>query len=152
MLQIRYDPEWQPIELNLDATARNQAIALQISVNGTSATTRLTSGGQTTDNTHTIDPGGDFDAQSLFRAYEAVAARLRTASAGSVLPAPGRWHPCDASRRRLQEDRHSNRSRVTAARRTHVTFASPGVPEVEADALGRRERPAPQAQRARPGD
>src|SRR4029453_8531573 len=57
MLQIRYDPEWKPIDLNLDATARNQAIALQISVNGTSATTHLTRGGQTPDTPPTMDAG-----------------------------------------------------------------------------------------------
>ena len=137
MLQIRYDPEWKPIDLNLDATARNQAIALQISVNGTSATTHLTSGGQTTDNTHTIDPAAILMPNPFFAAYEAVAARLRTASAGSVLPVyQGAGTPVTLRVGDSQEDRIQTAARFIAARRTHVTFASPGVPEVEADVWG----------------
>jgi alpha-beta hydrolase superfamily lysophospholipase len=137
MLQIRYDPDWKPIDLNLDATARNQPIALQISVNGTSATSRLTSGGQTTDNTHTIDPAALLMPNPFFAAYEGVAARLRTAPAGTLLPAyQGVATPVTIRVGDSQEDRIQTAARFIVARRTHVTFTSPGVPEVEADVWG----------------
>jgi pimeloyl-ACP methyl ester carboxylesterase len=137
MLQIRYDSNWKPIDLNLDATTGNQAIALQISVNGTSATTHLTSGGQTTDSTHTIDAAAILMPNPFFAAYEAVAGRLRTAPAGSVLPVyQGVATPVLIRVGESGEDRIQTVSRLIAARRTHVTFTSAGVPEVEADIWG----------------
>ena len=33
-LQIRYDADWKPVELNLDATARGQALNVRITVAG----------------------------------------------------------------------------------------------------------------------
>ena len=54
-LQMRYTPDWKPLELTLDATVRGQASALRITVAGTTATTHVNNAGQAADRTDTID-------------------------------------------------------------------------------------------------
>jgi uncharacterized protein len=136
-LQIRYDADWKPVELNLDATARGQTLTLRISVAGTTATSRLTTGGQTVDGTHTIDPAAVLFPNPFFAAYEAVAARLKTAPAGTTLSVyQGAESAVTIRVGDSQPDQIQTIARLIAARRTHVTLASPGQPEVEADVWG----------------
>src|SRR3954463_14802854 len=86
-LQVRYSSDWKPLELTLDSTVRGQAQAIHTVIEGTTAKSDVTIGGQTTQKTDTIAP----DALLLlptnfFAPYEALAARLRTAAAGSDIP------------------------------------------------------------------
>jgi hypothetical protein len=136
-LQIRYDADWKPVELNLDATARGQALTLRITVAGTTATSHLSTGGQTADGTHTIDPAAVLLPNPFFAGYEAVAARLKTAPSGTTLSAyQGAENGVTIRVGESQPDQIQTVARLIAARRTHVTLASPGQPEVEADVWG----------------
>jgi pimeloyl-ACP methyl ester carboxylesterase len=132
-LQIRYSTDWKPVELTLDATARGQAVGLHITVSGTSAITHLNNAGNAVDRTDTIDPNAILLPNPFFAAYEAVAARLSTAAAGTTIPVYQGAEPVVTLR---VGDSHTEQiqtvSRVIQARRTRVTLAAPGQ-EVETD-------------------
>ena len=85
-LQIRYDPDWKPLELTIDGTVRGQVFGLHITVNGTTATTHVNNAGQTIDRADTITPDTVFLPNPFFAAFEAVTPRLMTAASGSTIP------------------------------------------------------------------
>src|SRR5437868_4258069 len=53
-MQIRYDPDWKPLELIIDATVNGQALSIHTTVNGTTATSDATNAGQPSQSTDTI--------------------------------------------------------------------------------------------------
>jgi uncharacterized protein len=86
-LQVRYSADWKPLEFTLDGTVRGQAQAIHTVIEGTIAKSDITIAGQTTQKTDTIDPNALLLLPTnFFGPYEAVAARLRTASSGSEIP------------------------------------------------------------------
>src|SRR4051812_49064712 len=86
-LQVRYSPEWKPLEFTLDGTVRGQAQTIHTLVEGTSARSDITIAGQTTQKTDAIDANAVLLLPTNFFApYEALAVRLRTATAGSEIP------------------------------------------------------------------
>ena len=86
-LQVRYTADWKPIEFTLDGLVRGQTQAIRTVVDGTSAKSDVTAAGQTTQKTDTIDPNALLLLPTnFFGPYEAVAARLKTAPAGSEIP------------------------------------------------------------------
>src|ERR1700704_1799731 len=54
-IQVRYTADWRPIELTFDGTVRGQAQAIRTNVQGTIATSAITSGAQTSERSDTID-------------------------------------------------------------------------------------------------
>src|SRR5947209_4196132 len=46
-LQVRYTPDWKPIELTLDAVIKGQTESLHTTMNGPAASTEIVSGAQT---------------------------------------------------------------------------------------------------------
>jgi pimeloyl-ACP methyl ester carboxylesterase len=86
-LQVRYTADWKPIEFTLDGLVRGQAQTIRTVVEGTSAKNDVTVAGQTTQKVDTIDPNALLLLPTnFFGPYEAVAARLKTAPAGSEIP------------------------------------------------------------------
>jgi pimeloyl-ACP methyl ester carboxylesterase len=86
-LQVRYSPDWKPLEFTLDGTVRGQAQSIHTVVEGATAKSDITIAGQTTQKVDTIDPGALLLLPTnFFGPYEAVAARLRSAPAGSDIP------------------------------------------------------------------
>ena len=86
-LQVRYSPDWRPLELTLDGTVRGVAQTIHTVVDGTTAKSDITAAGQTSQKTDTIDPNSLLLlSNSFFGPYEAVAARLKTAVAGTQIP------------------------------------------------------------------
>ena len=87
-LQVRYTPEWQPLELTLDGTVRGQPQTVRTVVDGTSAKSEISVAGQASQKADTIDPNALLLLpNSFFGPYEALAARLKTIAAGSEVPA-----------------------------------------------------------------
>ena len=85
-LQVRYDPEWKPLELSIDSTVRGQVFSLRVAVEGATATTHVFSAGRTTDKTDTIAPDAlIIPPGAYFAPFAAIAARLRDAAPGSML-------------------------------------------------------------------
>jgi pimeloyl-ACP methyl ester carboxylesterase len=86
-LQVRYTPDWKPLEFILDGTSRGRPLNVHTVIEGTTAKTDVIAG-QTTQKTDTIDPGALLlMPTNFFAPYEALAARLKTAAAGSELAA-----------------------------------------------------------------
>ncbi len=85
-MEVRYTAEWKPISFNIDTLVRGEFQRIITTVEGTTAASDITSGGQTTHKTDTIDPASLLLPNALYSPYEALAAVLRTAPPGSVLP------------------------------------------------------------------
>jgi hypothetical protein len=86
-LQVRYTADWKPLEFTLDGLIRGQTQTIHTVVEGTAAKNDVTAAGQTTQKIDTIDANALLLLPTnFFGPYEAVAARLKTAPAGSEIP------------------------------------------------------------------
>jgi len=123
-LQVRYTPEWRPIEFTLDGTVRGQPQTLRTSIEGTTAKSQMTIAGQASEKSDTIDAAALLLLpNSFFGPYEALAARLRTAAPGSEIPAylvPQATMSIRAGESAPEQIQTA--SRVVSARRTHLTL------------------------------
>ena len=141
-LQVRYDSNWKPIELTIDATVRGQARTLHSTVNGNTITNQSTSGAESATTTATTE--ADVVLTTLFFApYEALAARLRTIEPGATiagyvaLEAPISIKVVESTSERIQTARQ-----LIDVRRSHVVITPIGVgatveAEIWGDANGR---------------
>jgi uncharacterized protein len=134
-LQVRYDANWKPLELTLDATVRGQAQTIHTTISGSTVTSEVDFGGQSrvvtaTANTDILLPA------PFFAPFEALAARLRTAAAGSTIVAFA--PPQSELTIRVgasADERIQTPTQTIEARRTHVTMTPNGGPSgpVETD-------------------
>ena len=137
-LQVRYDQDWKPLELALDVTARRDVTTLRTTVSGTTATSAVTASGTPAQKVDTID-GADLLLLPgpFFAPYEAVAARLRTAPAGAILPAylASRVSIAITVGASVQEQIQTL-ARLIDARRTRITIGQPDLPPLDVDVWG----------------
>ena len=128
-VQVRYTADWHPLELTFDATVRGQQQNIRTTIEGTTATSHIFAGGQTSDKSDTI--AGDAVIvlpSSFFGPYEALAARLRTAASGTTIPiyvaSQGSFsiRTGDSAPEQIQ-----TAGGVVSTRRTHITLTMPGV-------------------------
>jgi pimeloyl-ACP methyl ester carboxylesterase len=127
--ELRYTADWKPVQASVDLTVRGQAQTIRTTVDGSTAKTDITAGGQSTTKTDTIDPDAILLPNPIFSAYEALAARLRTAAPGSTIPAY--VLPQTSLTIRVGEsstERIQTPGGVVEAHRTHVTLAAPNAP------------------------
>src|SRR5580765_337242 len=85
--QVRYTADWKPLEFTFDGVVRGVTQAIHTTVDGTTATSEITSAGQSKPKKDTI--GADavlLFPSTFFGPYEALAARLKTAAPGSEIP------------------------------------------------------------------
>lgn len=129
-VQVRYTPEWRPIEFTLDGTVRGQATTIRTVVEGTTAKSDINTAGQPTQKTDIIDPNALLLLpNSFFGPYEALAARLKTAAAGSSIPiylapqASASIAIGESSPEQIQ-----TAGRLVTARRTRITLVLTGAP------------------------
>jgi pimeloyl-ACP methyl ester carboxylesterase len=134
-LQVRYDLDWRPLELILDATTNGQTSLLQTSVSGTTARSAVTSAGTPEETTDTIDGSAVLLARdAVFAPYAALAARLRSAAEESTIPGyvaplgPMTIAVADSSSEKIQ-----TLERVIEARRTRIALTMPDVPPLAAE-------------------
>ena len=128
-VQVRYTPEWKPLEFTLDGTVRGQAQTIHTVVDGATATSDINTAGQPAQKTDTIDPIALLLLpNSFFGPYEALAARLKTVAAGSEIPAyllpQGSVSIAvgESSPEQIQ-----TAGRLVTARRTRITLVLPGA-------------------------
>jgi pimeloyl-ACP methyl ester carboxylesterase len=133
-VQARYTAEWRPIEFTLDGTVRGQSQIVKTSIDGTTAKTDAVVAGQSSQKTDTIDPSALLLLPTgFFGPYEAVAARLKTAEAGSEIPVY--LVPQASATIRVGEsfaEQIQTTARLVNARRTHLTLAVAAV-QIDAD-------------------
>lgn len=83
--EMRYAPDWQPIDLVVNAVAKGRPVTLSSSFGLTTAITEVHQGGQAAARTDQISARTVVIPANVFGAYEALAARLGSASAGQLL-------------------------------------------------------------------
>jgi pimeloyl-ACP methyl ester carboxylesterase len=129
-VQVRYTPEWKPIEFALDATVRGQAQTIHTVIEGTTAKSDLTVAGQSSQKTDTIDPNAIIVLpNSFFGPYEALAARLKTAAPSSDIPmflAPQLSISVRVGASSAEQIQTT--ARLVSARRIHLQLMLPGSP------------------------
>jgi uncharacterized protein len=136
-LQIRYAPDWKPLELTIDGTSRGQVLGLHILVNGQTVTTHLNNAGQTSDRADSITPDTVLMPNPFFAAYEAVVPRLKTAAVGAVIPVyQGAALPLSLRVGDSETERIQTVSRLIEARHTHAALVTPGAAELPIDLWG----------------
>src|SRR4051812_39261966 len=127
-VQVRYTPEWKPLEFTFDGTVRGVSQAIHTVVEGgTLATSEITSAGQSKPKKDTIDPEALLVLpSSFFGPYEALAARLKSAAAGATIPLYFEaLQPVQATIGESSAEQIQTASRLINARRTRVTIALP---------------------------
>ncbi|MBE3073310.1 MAG: alpha/beta hydrolase, partial [Acidobacteria bacterium] len=85
--EVRYDPGWKPLEFTLDAFVRNQAFKVRTTFGGGTATSEVTLIDKTSTKTDPVTPDTIVLSNSFYGTYEALAARLAAARAGSEVRA-----------------------------------------------------------------
>src|SRR5215831_19019363 len=140
-LEVRYTADWKPVSFSIDTTVRGQFQRIITTVDGSTATSDITAGTETTRKTDTIDPSSVLLPNALYSPYEALAALLRTAPSGSTLPAY--LIPVGSMDIRVGDsttEQIQTTARLISAKRTHVTMSLANTPtdvNVWADENGR---------------
>lgn len=128
-VEVRYTADWKPIAFNIDTTVRGEFQRVITTVQGTTASTDITVGTQSTSRTDTIDPGSILLPNVMYSPYEALAAQLRTARDGASLPAyqipiaPVQIRVVESTTEQIQTT-----ARLINAKRTHVTVSTTTPP------------------------
>jgi len=148
---LRYDTNWQPRDIEIDATTRGQATGLRTQITGTTAANVITTGDSKTETTHSIEPSSVLLPNPFFVAYEAVSARVSRAAQGETIPvyvAPQGSMTIGVGPSTTETIQTV--VRTIKARRTQVTLNPPGAPplgaEIWSDESGRLLRVSVPAQ------
>src|SRR5882672_4155579 len=86
-VEVRYTEDWKPIAFTIDSTARGEFQRVITTVEGTTATSEITTGTTTTRKADTINPTSILLPNAMYGPYEALSAVLKTAADGSVVAA-----------------------------------------------------------------
>jgi pimeloyl-ACP methyl ester carboxylesterase len=126
--QVRYTADWKPLEFTFDGIVRGVTQAIHTTIDGTTATSEITSAGQAKPKIETIDANAVLlFPSSFFGPYEALAARLKTAAPGNTLSAY--IEPLASIAITVGEsfaEQIQTASKLVNARRTRITMAQPG--------------------------
>jgi pimeloyl-ACP methyl ester carboxylesterase len=129
-LLIRYNAEWQPIELQVDATSRGAALKISTAFQGTSAANEVVQMGQTTKKTDQVSADTIVLPNLFFGAYEALAARLGALQGeiGALAAYVAPQAEIQVKVKRLDPQTIETTRATIAARRFALTFMNPGSP------------------------
>jgi len=84
--EMKYSPDWQPLELTLDARLRNATVLVKTSFSLTTAINEVTQNSRTVAKEDQTSARTIVIPNNVFGAYEALAARLWTVAANAELP------------------------------------------------------------------
>lgn len=131
----RYDKDWHARELTIDSSVRGQTSTIHATVSGGSVTAELSGGPGTTpqQRVEAVDPEALFLLNPTMAPFEAVAARLQTATQGTTLKL---FQPGQGSLTGLvgpsTTERIQTVDRVINARRSLLTLQAGSAPPVDA--------------------
>jgi uncharacterized protein len=140
-VEVRYTGDWKPVAFNIDTTVRGQFQRVITTVDGTTASSEITAGTETTRKTDTVDPSALLLPNVMYGPYEALAALLRTTPDGGTLPAY--QIPLGAIQLRVVDsttEQIQTTGRLITAKRTHITASTTNPPvdiNIWADESGR---------------
>jgi pimeloyl-ACP methyl ester carboxylesterase len=136
-IELRYDPEWKPLEAYIDATIRGQVQLIHTTVADTTARSAITVNAIATEKIDTIDPSAVLLPSPFIAPFEAVAARLRNAAAGSRLAAYSvSSGPVSIAVGESTTEQIQTLARLIQARRTAITLEAPNTPPMAAEVWG----------------
>ena len=127
--EATYAPDWQPLELALDANTHNAVIAIKTSFTLTTAINEVSQNNQTVSKEDQISARTVVLVNNVFGSYEALAARLSTTKAGDDVPvyvAP--QGEVKVSVNHVTSASLSGPTGSIATRRYEVTFQNPQKP------------------------
>ncbi len=142
--EVRYGPDWQPIELRIDAVINGKPLAINTSFTMTTAVSEITSGDTTNTKSDTISARALVVPNNFYAGYEAVAARLMNVEKGAQLPAyvaPTGEVPLIVED--IAEEQIQTAGGTLAVRRFRLKFQNLGLPvaaDVWVDGRGRMAR------------
>jgi alpha-beta hydrolase superfamily lysophospholipase len=84
--EVTYAPDWQPIELRLDARMQDRSLTLATSFGTTTAINEITQNAVTNTKTDQVSARTVVLPNNFFAAYEALAVRLSRTAAGADIP------------------------------------------------------------------
>ena len=126
-LQVRYDSNWKPIELTVDATVRGETQTWHTRVNGDTITNEMTTGTKAAVTTATTE-ADVLLTNFAFAAYEALGARLKTTESGSTIPGYiSPQVPVTIKVGESSSERFQTASQLIETRHTHLTITPLGV-------------------------
>ena len=126
---LRYDANWRPIDLTVDAVTRGAALVIKTTFADGKATSEITQAGAPTTKTDTVAPDTLVLPNLFFSAYEALAMRLASIPDGSSFPvyiAPQAEITVKQNARSTQKIETARR--VIDVRAYALTFQNPGKP------------------------
>lgn len=136
-LEVKYDAEWKPLELTLDAMIRNLASTVHTVVTGESARSEFSALGGPGEKTDQIAADAVLLPNPFFSPYEAFSARLRTAPQGSTLhiyAAP--QGSVSATVGASSAEKIQTNTRLIDIRRTKVQVLQPAGPALDIEIWG----------------
>jgi pimeloyl-ACP methyl ester carboxylesterase len=140
-LTARYDANWHPIELSIDAAVSGRPSTLHAVVDGSSVTTDITNEGVAPfHRTEPLDPQALLVPSPFVAPYESIAGRLVNAAEGTTLllfqPGQGSFSALVGSSAREQIQ---TVDRLIYARRTRLTFQVNAQPPIETEIWAEEE-------------
>jgi pimeloyl-ACP methyl ester carboxylesterase len=149
-VQARYTSDWKPLELNIDATVQGQPLVEHTTIAGVTASSEFTQAGRSEQVTSTIAADALLLPSPFWGPFEALTQRLRTAPAGSTIPAYLLQLSVQIQVGESSDETIQTPARIVQARRTLVKLPAPGAEpldvEVWADESGHLLRLAVPAQ------
>lgn len=136
-VEVRYDADWKPLSLFIDASRRGQVTTLRTTITGAAASNDISTGAANSGQVHTIDEAAILLPDLVFAPYEALSARLHVARPGTKLPvyiAPQGSASITAGT--PTEEQIQTVSRIIKARRTPITLELPNGPPVAGEIWG----------------
>jgi pimeloyl-ACP methyl ester carboxylesterase len=133
--EITYSPDWQPIELKIDALVEDRTLRLNTSFGTTTAINEITQNDVTNSKTDQITARTVVVPNNFYAAYEALAVRLASAAVGAEIPV----YVAPQAEIRLvvktiTPSTYQTPGGTITTRRYSVTFQNPGGP-MEADII-----------------
>lgn len=126
-IEVRYNDIWEPRNFSMDLSADNEAVTVKTAFDIGTARTEIQRSGQTTSGSNTVARDTIVLPNLAFSAYEALAARLSTASVGTELR--GYIAPQAEIAIRVEavsDEMIQTASRTIAVKRWRITFMNPG--------------------------
>jgi uncharacterized protein len=139
--EVKYDSDWQPQELRIQATAGGKPLRLSTSFGMTTAINEITQGTTTNSKTDQISARTVVVPNNFYAAYEAMAVRLASAKPGTELPvyvAP--QTEITAIVKVVSDEEFKTPSGVIALRKFEMVFQNPSGPLTATVTADRRNR------------
>jgi uncharacterized protein len=134
-VEVRYTADWKPLGLKIDGTLRGHLLKIQTDVEGETAHSTFTQGGESGERTDTIGADAVLLPSPFFGPFEALSQRLKSAEAGSTIAAYILQTAIRIEVGASSGETIQTASQLIHARRTSIKMLTPDGP-VDADVWG----------------